>query len=360
LHFITEYLRDRKRKKREADKLKKDTEFVRDRIRKDRIRNLKFQIVNLFKRTPKEDEIGQKSELVYRYKFWFGKLKAGYSIIKEHKSLRNELTISYLNSLVGFLLAFIIFYMVSNFTAIITAKIFNIPAVFYSYRVFWPLYTYSSLYTRQAIILIFGVGPLLSIVLAVVLFQIVKKTLRFKRNFRLVLLWMIFHALNMFFGAYIVGVITRTGFIYTSEWLFLSNIFDVEEIIFMISAIMILLILGFYFPKYILLSASNNVIIDPRIRFFYMVFKVLLPWLSGFGLLYLLNFPNNPPELILLIGVSFLMIFPTMVTFNSIKNREIKIWNEKNKESLGWIYIIIAILLLGLYRFILYNGVSFS
>ena len=171
---------------------------------------------------------------------------------------------------------------------------------------------------------------------------------------------MIFHSVNLFFGAYISGMITRTGFIYATEWLFFSNIFDVEEIIFLIISIITMIAIGFYFTRYFILSANNNLVILPKIRIFYFISKVLLPWLTGVVLLYFLNFPNNPPELVLLLAVSFLMIIPVFFNYNSFRNINIELVNKEGKEFVGWIYILALVLFLGFYRIVLFNGFSFG
>ncbi len=395
---LRKYLDDRKKQKSINRKLKNENRYLREKVRRDKIQHFKEQIVGFFlnpfgrKRTSKKEELirqriqkgirKQKFEEIKKYpeklsssieKIGFKqrmrvlsirnnirRTTSGFKDIKGNPEIQVELLKSYLNSLATFLLAFVILYLVCNLASVVAAKYFNIPAILYSYRIFWPLYTYSSLYSRQALIIIFAAGPLVSILLAILLFQILKRIVHFRLNLKILLMWMIFHAMNLFFGAYIIGVITRTGFIYTTEWLFFSNIFDVEEILFMIISIITLIIIGYYFTRYFILSSNSNTIILPKIRFFYIVTRVLLPWLTGVLSLYFLNYPNNPPELILLLSVSFLMIIPAFANLNSIQNKRIVLRIREDKEYIGWIYILGAACLLAFYRIVLFNGVSFG
>jgi len=395
---LQKYFEEKRRKRLFDRKVKNENRYLREKVRRDKIQYFKEQTLGFFlnpfgrKTISKKEELirqriqkgirKQKLEEIKKYPDKLGisiekigfkqkmrvlsikksirRATSGFKDIKGNPEIQRDLLKSYLNSLATFLLAFVILYFVCNLASVVAAKYFNIPAILYSYRIFWPLYTYSSLYSRQALIIIFAAGPLVSILLAILLFQVLKKIVHFRLNLKILLLWLIFHAMNLFFGAYIIGVITRTGFIYTTEWLFFSHIFDVEEILFMIISIITLIIIGFYFTRYFILSSNSKTIILPKTRFFYMIAKVFLPWLTGIISLYFLNYPNNPPELILLLSVSFLMIIPAFVNLNSIQNKQIVLRIKEDKEYIGWIYILGAACLLAFYRIVLFNGVSFG
>ena len=265
---------------------------------------------------------------------------------------------TFINSLVLFVLAFWMVYLSNQMISILTGKIFSIPAVLYSYRIFWPLYTYSSLYSRQALIVIFGMGPLSSLIIAIASYRIYIWARKSRLNIKMLLLWIALHGFNLFFGAFIVGVITRTGFVYTTEWIFYSSVFDVEEIIFMISSVVGLIIIGVYTTRQFILAANSPELIPPRLRFFYILAQVFLPWLFGNLLLYLINYPDNPPELLLLYAASALMILPAFTNFNTLDNQMIKV--NRNRMHVAWIYIIISIGLIVFIRLVVFNGISFN
>jgi hypothetical protein len=231
--------------------------------------------------------------------------------------------------------------------------------VLYSYRIFWPLYTYSSLYTRQALIVIFAAGPLLSLAIAVIAYQIFLRIRFLRHNFKILTLWILFHSINLFFGAYIAGVITRTGFVYTTEWIFYSQVFGVEEIIFLIVSIVTLIISGFYLTRHFLFGSGSPALIAPKIRIFYILAQVVIPWVVGLGVLVMANFPRNSPELIILYIASALMIVPTLFTFNSIDNQMIRLELRKKGIRVGWIYLILLITSLLMIRLIIYKGINF-
>ncbi len=113
------------------------------------------------------------------------------SIIKL-KPLQRDYLKTLINSTFLFVLSFFIIQYISQMITIFVAGFFDIPAVLHSYRIFWPLYTYSSLYTRPALVIIFGMGPLVCLALGFILYKIylwirkynlVAKTLNFMVDF---------------------------------------------------------------------------------------------------------------------------------------------------------------------------------
>lgn len=281
------------------------------------------------------------------------------SIIKL-KPLQRDYLKTLINSTFLFVLSFFIIQYLSQLITIYMAKVFDIPAVLHSYRIFWPLYTYSSLYTRPALIIIFGMGPLVCLALGFGLYKIYLWIRKYNLVAKTLILWLIFHAFNWFFGAYIVGVITRTGFIYSSEWIFLSNVFDVEEIIFMIVCLFILVYFGYLSTRQFMYAANSEIIIEKRLRLYYLISMVLLPWMVGNLILFFINYPRNPLELKLLYLVSVLMIIPIFTNFNTLSIQMIKVQNLSGKVKLGWIYIILTIVAVILIRIFIFHGVRFS
>jgi len=297
----------------------------------------------------------------YQYSLMlFRKSMGKFGGFMELTTLRNDILRTLLNSIVLYIIAFYAMYLLNRLATIVTAGFFDIPAVLYSYRIFWPLYTYSSLYTRMALVVIFALGPIISLAAGIGMWRLFMWLKKFNLNLKILVVWMIFHAFNLFFGAYIAGVITRTGFVYTTEWLFYSNVFDVEEIIFLIVSVVALLIAGYYLSRQFLVSAITPASINKEYRLYYVLAQVLLPWIIGNSLLILINFPNNPPELLVLYAVSVLMVIPVMSVYNAPSIQQIKIPGARNKVRMGWIYFVIAALLVYFIREVLHQGISFS
>ncbi|MCD4697991.1 MAG: hypothetical protein K8S16_17340 [Bacteroidales bacterium] len=276
------------------------------------------------------------------------------------REYRSDLFKTFVNSTSLFLFAYFVTYYINQLVTLSTALYFEIPSELFSYRIFWPLYTYSSLYSRQALILIFGTGPLATLILAILAYRVFLLTKKINRNFKILLLWIIFHGLNFFFGAYISGVITRTGFVYTTEWIFLSTVFDTEEIAFVILSAIALLSAGIYSTKLHIMAVTSRNMIEPKVRLYLVLSQVLFPGITGALVLFFLNYPSNPPELLMLYAISFLMLFPVLTNYNSPSNLNIKKYLKTNRVKTAWIYIILTIMMLIFIRLVIFEGVSFS
>ncbi|NOX46810.1 MAG: hypothetical protein GXO89_07515 [Chlorobi bacterium] len=276
------------------------------------------------------------------------------------KEIKVSLLKTLVNSIVMYVLAFLATYFLSQFVTVFIASVFDIPSVVFVNRIYWPLYTYSSLYTRMALVAIFGSGPLFSLILGVGLirlfFLMVRKTVYLKTF----LLWAALHAFNNFFGAYIVGVVTRTGFVYSSEWLFLSDVLDVEEIVFLIVSLVVLAIMGYSSTKYFLQSANHSIIIEKKLRKFYLLVKVGFPWIIGSGVLYAINFGKAPTELLLFYLTPILFIIPVFTNFNSLKLQFVRPAYRVSRFGFAWGYLIALVLLIGAIILLLKEGLGFS
>jgi hypothetical protein len=389
---------ERQSVRREKREMRKKMASVKSRIRKEKLENLLQSLSSFFKKPANRRRVSETQKFVKRqYKSdqkrqrkeriagFPSRVKAGISeffrfrrarfrknvssisgftsLLKQifrFRELRRDYLIIIVNSTVLYVLAYLIIYYQSQLFSIFTAKFFDIPAVLYPYRIFWPLYTYSTLYTRLALIIIFGAGPLFSLITGFIFFRIYLWLRRYHLNLKLLMLWLTFHSFNMFFGAYVVGVITRTGFVYTSEWLFLSNVFDVEEIVFFISSIIILVIVGYFSTRHIILAANSNAIIEPQLRIFYILSIAILPFIFGIIALAASNFPYYPVELIFLFVVPVLMVIPVLTNYNSMSNSILKIPRQSKPMKIGWIYIIITVAALLFVRLVVFKGIKFT
>jgi hypothetical protein len=284
---------------------------------------------------------------------------SGFNNIKSSRMLQTELLKTLFNSTVLFILAFVIVYFASQLVTIFTARFYDIPAVLYSYRIFWPLYTYSSLYTRQALIFIFAAGPVLSLVMAMLFYRIFIWIRPLCFNFKILVLWILFHSINLFFGAYIAGVITRTGFVYTTEWIFYSQVFGVEEIVFLVVSIIALVISGFFLTRLFFSGTCISDLIESKIRIFYILAQVFLPWFLGMIVLATINYPRNPPELLILYIASVLMIIPVLFSFNTPDNQAIRVGSSTQYSRTGWIYLGLLVLAVAVIRKVIYHGINF-
>jgi hypothetical protein len=275
-------------------------------------------------------------------------------------ALRQKFVFSYLHSTAYFILAFILIYIIYQVITILVASSYDIPIVWYYYQLKFPLYTYSPLYTRMALVVIFASGPILSLMVAFVFLRLYFSKNYTARRFKLFSLWGFICGVNMFFGAYLAGFITRTEFIYTSEWLFMSHVFAAEEIVFAVIAIVALIIIGRIITPLFLLSSGSVTLIKPEFRLHFILSVVILPWLTGMGILFIITLPNYYIPLIIKTITPGLLLIPSVFLYNSQKFDNIHRSGVIQQNYFRWSVLIVAIAILFFYRIILSFGLRVS
>jgi hypothetical protein len=273
--------------------------------------------------------------------------------------LRNRFTISLLQSTTYFILSFLLVYIIYQLVTIAVAQSFNIPTIWYYYRVKFPLFSGSQLYTRSALISIFASGPVFSLGLAFVFLKLYFNRRITNQNLKLFYLWGFINGVNMFFGSYIAGFITRTEFIYASEWIFMSSMFDVEEIVFTFIAITILLLIGRLVTPLFLLTSGSATLISPKFRLYYILSRIFIPWAIGVMIFFLMTNPIHYLPLTIKTLTPVFVLITSLFTYNSIRNHNIHTTGVIRKNYFRWSIIIAVIALIFFYRILLNIGLQF-
>jgi hypothetical protein len=230
--------------------------------------------------------------------------------------------------------------------------------VWYYYQLKFPLYTYSPLYTRAALVTIFAIGPIASLMVGFVFLKMFFTKHVILKRFQLFFLWGFISGCNFFFGSYISGFFTRTEFIYTSEWLFMSNVFDIEEIIFTVISFVVMLIIGRIITPLFLLSSGSVTMIKPEFRLYFILSQVILPWLTGVVILFLITLPTYYIPLIIKTITPGLVLLPTLYLYDSLQYENIHKSGVISHNYFKWSIVIAAIALLFFYRIILSWGLK--
>ena len=274
--------------------------------------------------------------------------------------LRSKMGFAYLHSTAYFILTSMLIYVIYQGITIMVASSYHIPVIWYYYQLKFPLYTYSPLYTREALVVIFAAGPIMSLMLAFVFLKLYFTTNPVLKRFKLFFLWGFISGANMFFGAYIAGFITRTEFIYTSEWLFMSHMFASEEIVFTIIALVMLIIIGRIVTPLFLLSSGSVTLIKPEFRLFFVFSQVVFPWLTVMLVFFLITLPDYYFPLILKTITPGLMLLPSLFLYNSLQFENIHESGVIQRNYFRWSIVIVAVAVLFFYRVILSFGLRVS
>jgi hypothetical protein len=281
---------------------------------------------------------------------------ANYQILKSTPGAAGKFAKTFLLSTAYYIMAFLIIYVIYQVVTILVASYSHISGIWYYYQLKFPLN--SPLYTRANLILIFASGPLVSLLLGLASLKMVFSKIVFFKRFKLFFLWGFICGVNMFFGAYIVGFITRTEFIYTSEWLFLSDVFDIEEIIFTLISFGMLIVIGRIVTPLFLVSSGSVTLIKPEFRLYFIISQVILPWLAGVAILFLITLPNYYIPLVFKTITPAFILVPSLFIYNSRKFAKIHKSGVVQHNYFRWSIIIMFFASLLFYRVILNFGLK--
>ena len=311
-----------------------------------------------------EQKILRRKFLLNLPKYWLQQLKnAILSINKENiintiKSLREEknkemikITI---NSTSCFLLAYLVMYFIYQLTSAIATTFFNFDVIMYfdknTYLLEPDEWTYDSVKT------IYSSGPLITLLVALVstitYFQLRETSMKIKLFF----LWLSFHGYTMFFGGLLIGTLFSKGFGHVLIW---SYVMDTGKLVVSLISISILIAIGLYLTKSILVSANSYYkFINATNRRRFILGQILYPYLIGNLVMFFFWIPefNLYFQLIL---VSLLFLLSPALLRNDMFN-DLFFDEGGDKVSFNYRIIIAAAIIIVLYRIIFEFGIRIT
>jgi hypothetical protein len=193
-----------------------------------------------------------------------------------------------LNSLMLFLIAYVVIYVINLFITGYTAVLFDIPSIVYHYDVDYLIRGID--WTSDSVSGVFSSGPIAMLVLSLLLLILYKSVETETGLLRLLILWMIFHGLTRFFGEIIVGAFLGKGFGFVMVYWF---VMDTGKVIFTILGSVAMLTVGIYLTRISLYSANiffNDLVSAYRVKFIFCQF--FLPFFIGNILIWLIKLPH--------------------------------------------------------------------
>jgi len=266
-------------------------------------------------------------------------------------SIANSI-IHILNSLVSFLVAYLIIYILYQLVVLITASFYDIDSVLYYYKL--DFNNHSNLWDRLNIIIITLSGPANSLFLGFFFYNYLFFKAKSFPRLQLFYLWAGLLAFAHFFAAFIAGVITNKGFGYVPLWLFWN---DFTKFFFTFVALVSLVLIGYYSASRFQSTANNMFRIQKQNRALFYLHQVFIPFLIGFGIIYILKIPNNVAYDTIILAFSTAMFG---AVFFHIKAKPHPFSKPQNSQaSLNWILILLAVVSLYFFRVYLAEGLHF-
>ena len=338
----------------------KKSRNIRRRKRKEFYKYLKFRF-NIFIKENKRKFQKSSFQLLFKRLTFFIKLyiniviKPYINLFKWLKKIENRriFLINSISSSILFIIAYFLTYFLYQVATVLLAKYYNIPAIIYYFKTDYLIKSTSSLWTRNNVILISFIGPFVSIVIAFIFLNLFNYFRKRRGLIKIFFLWCTLHAFNMFFGAYIAGILTNKGFGLVVAWLFFQLLLNIS--LSFISAILLIFI-GYISIKYFLQAANHPSLIEEKNRNQFLISQALIPYIFGNIFIYIICLPDNKPYQTIILACMGFIVLPIIYNvnfkhYNTIRER---LPNRLNSEL-----IIIFLLLVLTFRIGLGYGFKF-
>lgn len=262
---------------------------------------------------------------------------------------KDQLIIS-THSLLLFLVSYLFIEFIANLSMGITSLLFDYKTVIYYYKIEF-LVDYDAWFA-DSIKTIFATGPVIALIIAILSMILYSMVYLETGILKTLLLWAILHGSNKIIGGTLVGNLLGKGFGYVIMYLYYSDTGKLIMSLLMISASVVI---GTISTKYWIMSANSYYKFSkPDGRRVFITSQVLIPYLLGTPLIFLINQPDVL-RYDTFINVSLIfMILPT-VLLNKFYQ---EYYFEDTEKKINWSYgiIIFAVVFIAAYRVLLGIG----
>lgn len=196
-----------------------------------------------------------------------------------------------LNSTVMFMIAYQVSWLIYQLAVMLVASASQIDSVLFYYEVMFPIGNHSPKWNQTNIIFITLAGPLISLIFWAIYRFIFLERFHPGPQMRTFLVWLYLNSMMLFFGAFVGGAITRQGFGYVVDWLYMNI---AVRILFSMIFLLLIIWISWNVVKYLPESGGpdswkNN-------RFAYVLSRLIIPWFIGGGIMVLLKYTTVIPQ----------------------------------------------------------------
>lgn len=208
-------------------------------------------------------------------------------------------------------------------------------------------------WTKPAVTFIRFTGPVVIAIFSFIFYRLYVSQKRKAGLIKALWIWCYFHAANFCFGSTIIGLATNTGIWFGFQ---AQRYNEMVQIVVAIICIVCMLSIGFQVGRYVMLSANSRTLIKSENKSRFIMFSVVVPWLMGSLLLYLVKVSSTNFAEIGLFLTMGLMIVPIGNSYKSYP--EILLVKDRNKRTFLWEYIALAIVLFIVFALVQTRGIT--
>lgn len=210
---------------------------------------------------------------------------------------------------------------------------------------------------RLAIIAINGIGPFVSLVLAFAAYTWYWRRLRAKRGlFKLLVLWVALHALNLGLGALLADNFTQTGFWFVPSWVF--QLGNVPNVLAGIVAGLGQIAMGYFAGVPFLQAHDSKTVMRYQNRRRMVMYTIILPYVFGTVIICVSRLPDlSLSETVRLVTMGLLVVPMTLGCLSELFGSTVR--GPKNTH-VAWGMMGLGVILLLVWHLFLYPAVQFG
>ncbi|MBW6502480.1 MAG: hypothetical protein K0B05_13910 [Bacteroidales bacterium] len=259
-----------------------------------------------------------------------------------------------LNSAVLFVLSYMTLFLIGQAVTVLTASFFDYPTIVYYYEVYFIISPED--WYHDSVKTVFSAGPLVNLVIGFSFLIIYNSIRENTGSFKLFFLWGYLHAVNMLFGAMLVGTLFDTGFGHVISWMY---IMDTGRVLYSIISIFILVLAGLLATRPFLISANSYYnYMGRKSRTFFISAQVLMPYILGNAFLIAIRLPRFIYYDTFIVVTLILSITPIIMACRAYP--ELYFEEEAKRFRFAWLHALILILVVLFFRGVLETGIRFG
>jgi len=273
---------------------------------------------------------------------------------REKAPQRRRFAIISFNSTALYLLAYLSLFFLSQAITVLAASFFNYPTIVHYYEIYFNISPEA--WYQDSVRTIFSAGPSINFAVGITFIIIYSNIRELTGPFKLFFLWGFLHAINMLFGAMLVGTLFETGVGHVISWMY---IMDTGKVLYSIISIFLLVMAGLLATKQFLISGNTYYNeINKTNRTSFIMSQVFMPYFIGNAFLILLRQPRFIFYDSFICLALIICILPILATYRSYN--ELYFEEEEKKPRIAWLTAIILIVFIFFFRVVLEIGLRFA
>jgi hypothetical protein len=271
---------------------------------------------------------------------------------KELLHAKKRLLAILVNSTAIFVLSYLMVYLVTQLITMGVAALLGIHSSLRYFEIFYHIPNNSSLWTLGRVIIVSVTAPFLSLLTGLVLLYGVIRIVDTGNYGKMFIFWTGYHTIIFFFGGILAGAATGRGMGYPMDYAFWPRIN--VYLLFGLFCVFFLGFFGYNNSSQFLRISPSKFWVKRKYRKQYLFFSLILPWLIGTFVFFIIKFPNQIPlheniflhDFILSSSMIFLLI-PMFFNNKPIFIKPVTTSHEgKTIPFMFYVIIVVSILLI--------------